>query len=423
MGFWDKIFKKKEQGFGVYNLNDVLSGITPVFSDGFGNNIYASDVVQQAVYAIVSEMKKLDMVHTRQKGNDVTSVDGNIQNVLNNPNPLMTSSDYIEKITWNLLLNYNAFIYPLWQGNKLIGLYPLQPSKVEFQMNSATGEYAVAFQFPNGYEGVIPYANIIHLRYHYGINDYMGGDMYGNPDYKAILETLKLNDSLTKGLAKSLNIQTAVNGVVKIKTMMNNEDQMQKIKEFEKKLQDNTSGLLPIDIASEYMPLNKQVQLLDNTVLEFLDRKILRNWGVSIPIINGDYTKEQYEAFYQKSIEPLVKMFTEAHTKGIFSNKASFSFGNKISFYPKDLIFMNTTQKLEMIRLLGDSGGMYENEKRTAFGLKPLPELAGVRMMSLNYVNVNDASRYQTGKDSSEGNKEDDTGNQNDGTEGVTDNE
>ena len=58
---------------------------------------------------------------------------------------------------------------------------------------------------------------------------------------------------------------------------------------------------------------------------------------------------------------------------------------------------MSVSQTLEMVRLLGDSGALYENEKRVAFGLRPLPELNGVRMQSLDYVNVNIANTYQTG--------------------------
>ena len=56
---------------------------------------------------------------------------------------------------------------------------------------------------------------------------------------------------------------------------------------------------------------------------------------------------------------------------------------------------MSTDQTLEMVRLLGDSGALYENEKRRSFGLQPLPELVGVRMQSLNYVNVDIAANYQ----------------------------
>jgi hypothetical protein len=42
---------------------------------------------------------------------------------------------------------------------------------------------------------------------------------------------------------------------------------------------------------------------------------------------------------------------------------------------------------------------LFENEKRVAFGLKPLPELAGKRYMSLNWIDANNASQYQVGKD------------------------
>lgn len=60
---------------------------------------------------------------------------------------------------------------------------------------------------------------------------------------------------------------------------------------------------------------------------------------------------------------------------------------------------MSVDQTLEMVRLLGDSGSIFENEKRVAFGLRPLPELEGVRMQSLNYVNVDIAIQYQVGQD------------------------
>ena len=44
------------------------------------------------------------------------------------------------------------------------------------------------------------------------------------------------------------------------------------------------------------------------------------------------------------------------------------------------------------------TGGLYENEKRVIFGFTPLPELEGVRYMSLNWVDVNIAQQYQLSK-------------------------
>ena len=403
-GFWDRFFKKKDIAT-TYDLNDILSGVIPIYSTDFGTNIYASDVVQQAIYSIVTELKKLDPVHIRKMGVDFVSVEGNIQSVLDAPNPLMTTSDFIEKVAWMLLLNYNAFVYPIWEGEKLKALYPLQPANVSFDPDySGTGKTWVQFTFPNGYIGEVPYDSIIHLRYKYSVSEFMGGNQNGQPDFQPLLETLKLNDSLLKGLAKSLQIQTVINGVVKIKTMQNKDDQMAKIAEFEKKLEQNKSGLLPIDISADYMPITKQVQLLDATTLEFIDKKILRTWGVSIPIVNGDYTKDQYEAFYQKTLEPIVKSFSQAFTKGIFTKHESQGFNNKIAFYVKELIFMNTDQKLNLFNNLSAQGGVYINEYRTAFGMRPINELAGVRMMSLNYINANDAAKYQVGENTGDQN-------------------
>ena len=155
--------------------------------------------------------------------------------------------------------------------------------------------------------------------------------------------------------------------------------------------------MLALDNIEEYTPIQKQIQLLDATTLEFIDRKILRNFGVSIAIVNGDYTKEQYEAFYQKTLEPIVKSWGQAFTKGIFTDRAANGFNNKIVFYMKELIFMNTDQKLNLFTMLGNIGGCYVNEMRAAFGMRPINDLQGVRMQSLNFVDSKYAEQYQTG--------------------------
>lgn len=385
MGFLD-LFKKKKENNNL-TIAHYIDGHYPSYSQ-FGNNIYASDVVQQAIYSIVTELKKLDPTHVRKVSNsEYTPVAGNIQNVLDNPNSLMTTSDFIEKIIWNLMLNYNAFVYPVWNGLTLEGLYPIQPKYVEFLKDGANRLYA-KMRFGNGYESTIPYENLIHIRYKYSMSEYMGGDESGQPNNSPLLETLKINDTLLKGLAKSLNIQTSVNGIIKYKTMLNTEEQMKRVSEFEEKLKSNQSGFLATDISSEFVPIQKQIQLLDATTLEFIDRKILRTFGCSIAIINGDYTKEQYEAFYQKTLEPIIKSLNQAFTKGLFTTREINGFNNKIIFYAKELIFMTNSEKLNLANLLVDSGSCYKNELRTMFGLKPLVELEGQLAESSNKTNA-----------------------------------
>lgn len=390
----------------------MLNGYTPIFSQ-FGDNIYVSDVVQQALNCIVSEMKKLNPLHVRTNGSDVTTVRSSVQKVLKNPNPLMTTSDFIEKIIWLLFFNYNAFVIPTFHtwidenGNErrfYDSLYPVAPTQVDF-IEDANNTLYVKLRFANNYETTLPYSDVIHIRYRYSVNEYMGGNKYGQPDNEALLKTLELNDTLLQGISKGMKSSFSINGVVKFKTMLDGGKTEKALKELEAKLLNSESGFLPLDVSADYIPINRSIQLVDDKTLKFVDEKILRHFGVSIPILTGDYTKAQYEAFYQKTLEPLIIAISQAFTKVMFTTREK-SYGNEIRFYSKDLIFMSVDQKLEMVRLLGDVGSLYENEKRVAFGMMPLPELEGVRMQSLNYINVDIATQYQMQGKETDKNKE-----------------
>ena len=391
--FFDKLinsFRKPDKQIN-YNLDDILSGYAPIYSNGYGKSVYASDVVQQAVYSIITELKKLDPVHERKTKDDkgFINVEGDIQRVLDAPNPLMTTSDFIEKIAWTLLLNYNAFVYPLWEKDTLKALYPLQPVLVEFDTDyNGSDQTWVRMHFRNGDCYDMPYENLIHLRYKFSSSEFMGGNEQGQPDFAPLQETLKLNETLLKGLAKSLKIQTSINGVAKIKTMASYDEQVKKVKEFEQKLQTSESGILPIDLGSEYIPITKQVQLLDATTLEFIDKKILRTFGVSIAIVDGDYNTAQYEAFYQKTLEPIVKSLSQAFTKGLFSNRAALGFNNRIVFYEKEMIFLSMEQKIKAIDILVDSASIEKNEARALLGLRRKKEYDGQIAASSNKTNA-----------------------------------
>ena len=403
MSWFSNLFQKgpKNQKFAP-----TLDGFLPIFSQ-FGTNIYASDVVQQALKCIVDEMKKLNPTHVRYINNDPVPIKGNVQDILSNPNQLMTTSEFLEKTLWMLLMNYNAFIVPTyytWVDEKTgaerryyDGLYPINPTQVDF-IEDASGRLFVKFCFWNGYTTTLAYNDIIHIRYNFSVNEYMGGNAMGQPDHSALLETLQLNKDLLQGVAKAMKASYAVNGVIKYNTMLDEGKTMQALQELEQKLRASESGFLPLDIRSEFTPLPKQVSLVDEPTLKFIDEKILRNFGVPLCILKGDYTKDQYNAFYQKTLEPLIIAISQAMSKKLFTSRER-AFGNKVELYPKELIFMTVEQTLEMIKELSPTGGLFENEKRVALGLKPLPELAGKRYMSLNWIDANNASQYQIGKD------------------------
>ena len=380
-----------------------MNGFAPIFTQ-FGTDVYASDVVQQCIKCIVDELKKLNPLHIRQKGNDPTPIKGNIQDILECPNAVMTTSELIEKTMWLLLLNYNAFIIPTFiswidegeERRRYTGLYPINPIQVDF-LEDPSGKLFVKFWYSDGTTTVYPYADVIHLKYNYSVNAYMGGNEFGQPDHRGLMQTLELNRKLLEGVAKAMNASYSVNAVVKYNTLLDEEKMKTAIRNLEARMENGESGILPLDLKSDFIPIQKAIELVDKDTLEFIDSKILRNWGVPLPILTGDYTVEQYNSFYQKCLEPIIISFSQALTKKMFTRR-EISFGNKIKLYPRDLIFLSPEQTLEMIKEFSPTGTIFENEKRSFMGLMPLPELEGKRYMSLNWIDAANATQYQVGK-------------------------
>lgn len=402
MEWFNKLFKRQPKNT---KFAPTMDGFLPIYTQ-FGNNIYASDVVQQALKCIVDELKKLNPTHVRYIGNDPIPIKSTIQDVLDKPNELMTTSEFLEKTAWLLLMNYNAFIIPTYytwiddntgqERRYYESLYPINPTQVDF-IEDAGGRLFVKFWFWNGETTTIRYDDVIHIKLNYSINPYMGGNEMGQPDHQALLNTLELNNQLLQGVAKAMNASYAVNGVVKYNTMMDDGKTERALQELERKLQKSQSGFLPLDLKAEFIPLEHKSQLVNEDTLKFIDEKILRNFGVPLAVLTGDYTKEQYEAFYQKTLEPIIIAMSQAFTKKVFTRREK-AYGNRIEFYPKELVFMTMTQKMELINLLAPTGGLFENEKRTILGLMPSQALAGKRYMSLNWIDADNADQYQVGK-------------------------
>lgn len=81
MGWLSDLFKKQNENINNTSYAEVLNGYSPIFSQ-FGTNIYASDVVQQAINCIVSEVQKLRPTHVKDNGTDVISITSDIQGYL-----------------------------------------------------------------------------------------------------------------------------------------------------------------------------------------------------------------------------------------------------------------------------------------------------------------------------------------------------
>lgn len=377
IALFKNMFKPKGKGFSYLPTQ---SGRIPIYSD-FGNDIYASDIIVQAIRCKANEFKKLKPRHIRSTdGRQQVVSDSSIARCLRRPNEYMTPSDFFEKISILMELNKNVFIYPTYYitngGAKFYtGLYPLKPSTVEY-MCDQSGTLYLRMTFGNGYRTDIPASDVIHWRKDYGVDDMFGGKMFGGDDRKGLLKMLKEYDKITQSIATGLNVATKVNGIVKYNSYLDDDKTAAKQKEFNEKLEKNESGILFTDLKTEYVNIPRDVKLVDKDTMEFFYQAILMSTDVSLPILKGDYTKAQKEAFYEHALEGDIKSLGEAMTKVVFSEREE-SFGNSIVLYPNSIEFMSMENKLSALQIGLPAGIFVKDEARELLGYPPLPNGQG----------------------------------------------
>jgi hypothetical protein len=217
--------------------------------------------------------------------------------------------------------------------------------------------------------------------------------MNGQPDNAALLKVLSINDTVLQGLEKAIKTTLTMRGILKINTMLDDEKQQAERDRLNNAISTGTTGIVALDLKGEYIPLNPDPKIIDKDTLDFLQSKVLNYYGVSVPILTGDFTDEQYQAFYEKTLEPIIIGLGQAFSKTVFTQR-ELDVGNEIVFYPQMLLFTNTKNKIAVADILGNRGAVTNNELLALFGYPPY-EGGNVRNMSLNYIDVAISNEYQ----------------------------
>ena len=400
MGLFD-IFKRKKKVVAPVNYDaSIYKSTLNLFTD-FGDNINASDVVKICIDRIATHSAKLKPRYVKTEDNEtVQEKKGNLAYLLKfQPNPLMTPYDFIYRVVTLLYLNNNAFIYPVYDENyDLKELWPIRPNSVEMLKDEGGGVF-LRFYFSNGKQYLLPYESIIHLRRFYGINDLFGGTSAVS-DHAALLKTIKINDSILQGLDNAIKTSFQIKGLLKINGILNEKDKTAQKKEFDDAIKeaskDNGSAIIPVDLKSEYVPLNVDPKLIDSNTLSFLQKKIISYFGVSEAIFDNKYDENEYNAFYESVIEGIAIALSEAFSKALLT-RGQLEKGEQIIFYSERLQYASWNTKVQAIEKLMGLGILSLNESRALLGFEPI-EGGHKRLQSLNYVDADKATQYQLDK-------------------------
>lgn len=387
-----------------------MTNSQPIFTS-FGKDIYLSDFVNNAIDRVASEIAKIEIKSIVQRKDLLQIQNDDITRLFRfKPNPLQTTSDFLDNVEWLRRKNCNAFIYPQYelitlpdgrQFKRYLAFYPLKPSAVYIGENE--GEvWEIRMDFEDGSSYTLPYSDLIHMKWRRGTNTVVGGgDDFGQTNDYDIIRTIDALDKTIQGLPKSIEASLQIKGVYHAKTLADAKKLDLTRNEFENHIKTSKSGMIATDLGGEFTPVNIKVAEIPKEALSFLKAVIQERYGVSAAILSGDYKGEQHSAFYQTAIEDFIIQLEQAMTACLFTLREQ-DVGHRIKCYYDKVRYMDTKDKMELADLATKTRLMTLNQINEMFGMEPF-EGGNIRLQSLNYAEESIVNEYQLKNKKKEG--------------------
>lgn len=337
----------------------------------FDGKLYESDIVRACIRPKVKAIGKLVGKHIRddpKTGGLKVNPDANIRFLLSEPNPYMTGQQMQEKVANQLCLNNNAFILVVRDENgKPLQLYPIPCVSAESKYNDS-GELFLKFLYGNGKTGIFRYSDIIHLR-----QDYNDDDIFGTSPIPVLTPLMNLIGTMDQGIVNAIRNSNVIRWLISFRQSMRDED----IKKYVQNFVDNylavestTFGAAGIDSKADIQRIEPKDYVPNALQTEKVVDRLYSYWGTNKKIVQSSYTEDEWTAYYESEIEPVVVQMYQTYTVSLFSRKER-GYGNRIVFEANNLQCASITTKLAFQAMV-DRGAMTPNEWRETMNLAPI---------------------------------------------------
>ena len=360
-----RLFKnQKSETLTKYQLVTERGNSTYIWN----GKIYDSDIVRACLAPYVKAIGKLCGKHIFDSQKEMKiNPEPYIKCLLEYPNPLMSAQKFQEKMAAQLILNGNAFASITRDRNGMpVELFPLPAVGVEADYKN--GELYLKFTLDNGKSYTFNYDDIIHLRMNYYDND-----IFGNSLMPTLSPLLKINNTIDDSIVKAIKNSSLIRWLLKATSSIRTDDLKKLAKEFSESFLDTTSetgGVAATDSKVEAQQIDSKDYVPNFEILKSVKDRIYSLFGVSEKIVQGNYTEDEWNSFYESSIEPIAVDFANEYTRKLFTAKKR-SYGNKIIFEASNLACATISTKLNFLQMV-DRGALTPNEWREIFNLAPV---------------------------------------------------
>lgn len=385
------------------NMPSVKKGskALPVSIDSYtvkttNRGILEYDLTLACIDAIAKNCAKVSMQAViKKEGLSTPDTTSDVAKVLKNPNPYMTSYDFLYKVVAMLLSSDNCFIYPEYdQAGNLLALWPI--SYQTFQLYIGTdGRLYAKFQLNYLRTYTCPYEALIHLRQHY-IDDDLFGDSHG-----ALKPVCSLIEAQDQGIIAGIKNSAMIRGILKSVGVIKESDLIKARDQFVKDnlSVQNSGGVITVDGKFDYKQIESKPYSVDAETMAQAKRKVLDYFHISEAFLESSYTSEEYEATYESVLEPLILCITQALTSKLYTER-ELAFGNMIEAEVSMIKFQPMTTIKEIIQATSQLGLFTRDEYREMLGYAPLgSERGGNEIMIATNNYKSDSTQKSTSED------------------------
>ena len=245
----------------------------------------------------------------------------------------------------------------------------------------------------DGLEYTVPYQFVIHIKSRYNKKRFLG-----TPPDGELSNSTELLEITYNGIKKVIQNSASLRGYLKYNNFADDEEIKEKVREFQKAYMsaENEGGIAGLDSTYEFHEITQQPRQIPTAQVQFFRENIYRYYSVNEKILNSTYSELEWNSFYEAVVEPIAIQLSLEFTFKLFSERER-GCGNKIVFTSNRLQYATLQTRATIGKDLFDRGIITINEYRDLMYMPQIDD-GDIRMISLNYVKVDDQSLYQTGK-------------------------
>lgn len=244
-----------------------------------------------------------------------------ISNLLSlRPNSYMNAPTFWEKVGFQYFAYNNVFIYIDYDianyKKPIKGFHIIDPETNNMEIRQAeSGDLFLKFRL-NTSEYITELDNVIHLARNVDASELFGE---GNDAIKRVLTTVQTN---YEGLDQAIRSSAFIRFLVKTSTLLPPDELKKKAEKFaEAYLGSSSSGVGYIDGGQEVIQVGAPPKITSAAEIVKLDEKMYNYFGINSKILQATYTEDEWQAYFESSIEPLIEKICAEATYKLFTEK------------------------------------------------------------------------------------------------------